>query len=80
MPVASKPAQLLQNRHFSKTRFGVLTKKFSAKNVCRTNFLGVEKRNVGDHLKRVFPKFEADRSHPRGVNGGSNFSTPTPNY
>ena len=30
--------------------------------------LGVENLNVGDALKRVFPKFGADRSHPRGVN------------
>ena len=34
-------------------------------------FVGVEKWNVGDHLKRAFPKFEADRSHPRWVNGCS---------
>ena len=33
----------------------------------------VEKANVGDHLKRIFPKFEAERSHPRGVNGRSKF-------
>ena len=36
-------------------------------------FVDVEKLNDGDHLKRVFPKFEAERSHPRGVNGCSNF-------
>ena len=35
------------------------------------SFLGVEKWNVGDRLKRVLAKFEADRSHPRGVNGRS---------
>ena len=39
-----------------------------------SNFLanfcsGVEKWNVPNHPKRVFPKFHADRSHPRGVNG-----------
>ena len=28
-------------------------------------------RNVGDHLKHVFPKLEAERSHPRRVNGRS---------
>ena len=27
-----------------------------------------------NRLKRVFPKFHADRSHPRGVNGLSKFS------
>ena len=33
----------------------------------RKNFFDVEKWNVGDHLKRVFPKFEAERSHLREV-------------
>ena len=36
-------------------------------------FFDVEKRNVGDHLKRISPKFEAERSHPQGVNGRSKF-------
>ena len=36
-------------------------------------FFGVEKSKVANHLKRVFPKFEADRSHVRGVNGRSKF-------
>ena len=43
-------------------------RKFSSKNI-----FGVEKWNVGNRLKRVFPKFEAERSHPRGVNGRSKF-------
>ena len=34
---------------------------------------GIEKSNVGNRLKRVFPKFEAERSYPRGVNGCSKF-------
>ena len=34
---------------------------------------GVEKWNVGDRLKRVSPKFEAERSHPWGINGHSKF-------
>ena len=34
---------------------------------------GVEKWDVGDHLKYVFPKFEAERSHPRGVSSCSKF-------
>ena len=71
--VTSKPAQLLQNGHFAETRFGVLTKNFSGKTFCRNKFFGVEKSNVGDHLKRVFPKFEAERSHVRGLNGHSKF-------
>ena len=32
-------------------------------------FFSVEKSKVANRLKRVFPKFEADRSHVRGVNG-----------
>ena len=34
----------------------------------------VEKGNVGDHLKCVFPKFEAERRHPWRVNGRSKFA------
>ena len=37
------------------------------------SFFAVERWNVGDRLKRMFPKFEAERSHPRGVNGCSKF-------
>ena len=37
------------------------------------NFLGVENWNVANRLKRVFPKFRADRNHVRGVNGRLNF-------
>ena len=36
-------------------------------------FFGVEKSKVANRLKRVFPKFEADRSEVRGVNGCSKF-------
>ena len=36
--------------------------------------LGFEKWNVGDRLKCVFPKFGAERSHPRRVNGHSKFA------
>ena len=39
----------------------------------RIFFFGVEKSKVANRLKRVFPKFEADRSHVRGVNGRSKF-------
>ena len=35
--------------------------------------IGVEKQNAGNCLKRVLPKFRADRSHPREVNGSSKF-------
>ena len=41
--------------------------------ICWKFFWGVEKWNIGDRLKRVFPKFEAERSRPRGVNGCSKF-------
>ena len=44
-----------------------LQKKYPPKN------LDVEKWNVGNYLKRVFPKFHADRSEVRGVNGRSKF-------
>ena len=37
----------------------------------------VKKWNVGNHLKRVFPKSQAERSHPRGVNGRSKFCKKT---
>ena len=64
--VTSNPSQLLQNSHFARTSFGGLTKIFPDEKFCRNFFLAAEKSNVGDHLKRVFPKFEAERSHPWG--------------
>ena len=36
-------------------------------------FSGVEKWKVANRLKRVLPKFHADRSHVRGVNGRLKF-------
>ena len=42
-------------------------------NVRRHKCFGVEKSKVANRLKRVFPKFDADRSHVRGVNGRSKF-------
>ena len=62
-----------QNRQFVDfpTKF-FLTKIF-IKKFCQKNVFGVEKWNVGNRLKRVFPKFEAELSHPRGVNGRSKF-------
>ena len=39
----------------------------------RKLFLGVEKSKVANRLKRVLTKFDADRSHVRGVNGRSKF-------
>ena len=47
--------------------------KIFIKKFCQKKVFGVEKWNVGNRLKRVFPKFEAERSHPRGVNGRSKF-------
>ena len=35
---------------------------------------GLEIRNVGNLLKHIFPKFQAERSHPWGVNGCSKFA------
>ena len=46
---------------------------FADEQICRKVLFDVEKSNVGNHLKRVFPKFEAERSHPRGVNSRSKF-------
>ena len=69
-----KPAQLLQNRHFAENNFrGVDENCLQQKTLVAKSVCAVEKWNVGDHLKRIFPKFEADRSHPRGVNGRSKF-------
>ena len=42
-------------------------------NCTNFDFLGVEKWNVGNRLKRVLAKFQADRSHVWGVNGRSKF-------
>ena len=36
-------------------------------------FSSVEKSNDGNHLKRVFPNSQANRSHPRRVNSRSKF-------
>ena len=47
--------------------------KFCVDNFSQNVLFNIEKSNVGDHLKCVFPKFEAKRSHPRGVNGRSKF-------
>ena len=45
----------------------------TSKNVEQQIF-GVEKSNVGNRLKRVFPNFQAERSEVRGVNDRSKFS------
>ena len=37
-------------------------------------FFRVKISNVGDIPKRISPKFQAERSHPRGVNGRSKFA------
>ena len=50
--------------------FPIIKKSFDEKN-CRKKWFNVEKWNVGNNLKRVLPKFEAERSYPRGVNGRS---------
>ena len=46
--------------------------QFGVENFCHF-FFDVDKWNVGDRLERVFPKFEAKRSHVWGVNGSSKF-------
>ena len=47
--------------------------KFRSEIFAEQKNFGVEKWNVGDRLKRVLAKFEADRSWFRGVNGRSKF-------
>ena len=49
-------------------------KKNPAKKIGQKIVLSVEKSNVGNRLKRVFPNSQANRSHPRGVNVRSKFS------
>ena len=44
-----------------------------SENFRRNFFFGVETSKVANRLKRVLTKFEADRSHVRGVNGRSKF-------
>ena len=56
--------------------FGVAAQKPRKNTQKQTNifkhcFFGVKKSNVGNRLKRVFPKFHANRSEVRGVDGGS---------
>ena len=61
-------------------------KRFSDTEKCRRNkkqksrrkhFLGVDKSKVANRLKRVLTKFDANRSHVRGVNGRSKFDDRT---
>ena len=48
---------------------------FETKKMLKTiKIFGVEKSNVGNRLKRVFPNFQAERSEVRGVNDRSKFS------
>ena len=59
-------------RHFLEKKIGpnlLLKKIFPQKK------FGVEKWKLANRLKRVFPKFRADRSHVRGVNGRVKFRT-----
>ena len=48
-------------------------RNFRSEIFAKQKFVGVEKCNVGNRLKRVLAKFRADRSHVRGVNGRSKF-------
>ena len=48
------------------------------KNFDQQNFFGVEKSKVANRLKRVFPNFEAKRSHPRGANDRSKLPAVVP--
>ena len=70
-PVVSKNSQLPQNRQFSNFRL-FRDRKKSEKHIRKKKF-GVETWNVPSSLKRVLAKFQAERSHPRGVNGREKF-------
>ena len=48
------------------------------KTCLRKLFFAVDKSKVANLLKRVFPKFEADRSYVRGVNGHPKFQKKFP--
>ena len=75
MPVRLKVLQLFQNEQVMKNILPP-TPKFFEK-VLSKKYFDVEKWIVRNRLKRVLAKFEADRSHPRGVNGRSKLWTPT---
>ena len=47
---------------------------FRSENFTDFFFFGVEKWKVANLLKRALPKFRADRSQVRGVNGRSKFT------
>ena len=47
--------------------------KFGDKTYEQQIVFHIEKWNVGNHLKRVFPTSQPERNHPRGVNGRSKF-------
>ena len=57
-----KPHQIDENLTFRSENFAEKKKK-----------IGVEKSKVANRPKRMLPKFGADRSHVRGVNGRSKF-------
>ena len=48
------------------------------KNFDQQFFFGVEKSKFANRLKRVFPNFEAKRSHPRGANDRSKLPAVVP--
>ena len=50
-----------------------------SENFRRFFFFGVETSKVANRLKRVLTKFEADRSHVRGVNERSKFDVASAN-
>ena len=60
-------------RSSSKSTRNLQKTKFFVRKFRRKKFFCVEKRNVGDRLKRVFPKFGGCTGHVRGVNGRSKF-------
>ena len=69
--VTLKKSQLFQNEEIMLKILPRTPKIFEK--ILSKKISDVEKWNVGNRLKRVLAKFEADRSHPRGVNGRSKF-------
>ena len=55
------------------------TPKIFEKKLSQKKF-SVEKWNIANHLKRVLPKFRADRRHVRGVNGRPKFFRPSKKF
>ena len=75
LPVTSKPAPLLQNRHFAETLFGVLTKVFPTKLFVANKCFACRKMKCRGSPETCFPKVLGWSESSSGVNGRSKFRT-----